>query len=223
MSRIVVFSLCLIVGALGSPSDSRKPLDEQLCSAASAWSGSPEKVRELLRAGANPNTLCNRIVDAPPLHESVTHDYDKVALALLKAGARVNGRDERGGTALQKAASLNRPKVAKVLIAHSANVNAQDKRGESPLHEAATHGYLTITKMLISAGANVNIRDKVQQTPLHTAATANTSTKFVGYLIESGANVNAKDKWGNTPLDNATYRTVRELIRKSGGESGEER
>ena len=148
--------------------------------------GSPEAVKLLLDAGANPNA--KNAFDATPLMWAVG-DVRKVKL-LLDKGADVNAKSKIGRTALLLA-SL-RPDgeaVAKLLIGKGADISAKDEIGETPLLNAAGAN-LAIAEMLIAQGADVNAVDLPGFTPLMNAAGTGNAA-LVKILLAKGAKPNA--------------------------------
>jgi len=53
-------------------------------------------------------------------------------LQLLKEGANVNGRDERGRTPVMAATHGNRPETVNALIRAGADINIQDNQRDNP-------------------------------------------------------------------------------------------
>lgn len=93
-------------------------------------------VRQLLAGGAR--------VDGQVVHHgfSALHlvaDHDRAADViplLLAAGAALDGRDQRGRTALHVAARAHAAIAVQALLNAGADPNAQDKQGNTPLHAA---------------------------------------------------------------------------------------
>ena len=77
-----------------------------------------------------------------------------------------------------------------------------------------------MAELLIANGADVNAKDIDGWTPLRKAAFYG-HREIVELLIANGADVNAKDDEGRTPLDEAAGE-IADLLRKHGGETGEE-
>lgn len=94
----------------------------------------------------------------------------------LDQGATINAQDERGGTALHWAASVNDTQMATFLLSSGAGVNFRNKAGWTPLHEAARHdaldrvNYLQVARILLDRGADVNARTNDGMTPLAMAS-----------------------------------------------------
>jgi ankyrin repeat protein len=88
----------------------------------------------------------------------------------LAKGARVDARDDLGGSALIVASSWQRNDIVKTLLDKGANVNAQDKLGRSALMLAAEKGYAETVQLLLTKGANVDLKDGVSRTALALAA-----------------------------------------------------
>ncbi len=148
-------------------------------------------VRELLRAGANPNEKFgdpkNDYGIGTPLGSvGVDHyggrggddDTKEIIDDLLRYGARLEGRDWWGRTPL-----------------------LQSLEGYDASHPDARY--------LLKRGAKANVRDKFKHTPLHTifgatpqvpTTTVEVDPDLVKALLRRGASPNAPDKKGRTPL-----------------------
>lgn len=73
-----------------------------------------------------------------PLHLAVVQPDEKIAAALIEAGADVNARDRSGGTSLQGAAATprrdgNAATVIRLLLEKGADINARDGIGRTAL------------------------------------------------------------------------------------------
>lgn len=144
----------------------------------------------------------------------------------LKAGAKVNARDESGWTPLHWAARFSAtPAVVKALLEAGARVNARSKNGLTPLHQAVEGNRAgriigaSIAAYIVGMKAGIEAMRKG-----HSGATADRMSKLAeadhkkarirevfeteegGYpsivtaLLKAGAKVNARDKDGQTPL-----------------------
>jgi ankyrin repeat protein len=89
---------------------------------------------------------------------------------LLRDGAIVDVRDERGRTALLVATHANRVEAARALIAAGADVNAKDEIGDSPYLYAGAEGRNEILKMTLKAGADLKSVNRYGGTALIPAA-----------------------------------------------------
>ena len=145
------------------------------------WARSAAVVRELVRAGGDPNASCKpHYAWSTPLHWA---DNAEVAVALLKAGADISVVSEYGWTPLH---TVQDP-------------GARDKYGRTPLHGKYR---VEMIELLADAGASVNAAGDRGVTPLHFAS-ASKSIQAARRLVELGADVNARDDRGNTPLHEA--------------------
>lgn len=102
-----------------------------------------------------------------------------------------NLEDQRGETALVKAAQKRRLDVVRLLLARGVAVNAADNRGFTALHAAIHeedqfHDLRVVFRRTVDEWKrrNCEIKDEI-----------------VRLLLSSGADVNARDFRGNTPLD----------------------
>lgn len=94
---------------------------------------------------------------APPpvdLHGAVqAGDVDDVKAALV-AGADVNGRDDRGWTALMHAVNEGRSPLVELLLASKANPDHRASDGPTALHVAVGRRHAEIVALLREAGAD---------------------------------------------------------------------
>jgi ankyrin repeat protein len=121
---------------------------------------------------------------------------------LLGNGARVNGRDSGGKTALHFAAQSKNVLVVDVLVRAGADVNAKADGDVTPLMLSVDMGFgdPEIALRLIRAGADVQAADTNGDTAL-IIATTESSLDVVKALLEKGANPNAKGLHGETALN----------------------
>jgi cytohesin len=195
-----------------------------LHSAASA--GDAERVRELLKKGADPNAKNER--GWTPLHLAAFWGRVDVVKLLLEHGVDPNVQDENGGTPLHVAAIRGHVDVARLLLQYGVDPNVQDERGRTPLHVAAIRGRVDVVRFLLEHGANPNARDKDSMTPLHLMSEyyeflsllirygdmdeilkygkpppprwVPFHVEVAKLLLEHGADLNAKNEGGWTPL-----------------------
>jgi len=113
---------------------------------------------------------------------------------LTKAGADVNLKTKKGGTALISALTGGSLKnnginidVVKALLEAGADVNEQiESEGLSPLMLAAAFGQAEVVKLLLDKGADVNAKARNGETALM-AARRKGHQDIVNLLIEPGA------------------------------------
>ncbi|CAE7588513.1 KIDINS220 [Symbiodinium sp. CCMP2592] len=115
-----------------------------------ATSGHLNVVRALVLDGAEPEA-CN-----PSCFMSVAKaGHLNVAEVLLKVGVPLEGRDERGRTALVSAATQGLVNVVDFLVRAGAQLEARDQHGDTALVLAASNGDLEVLEVLIRAGAQL--------------------------------------------------------------------
>lgn len=174
----------------------RARLQARLCEAAARSPASA--AREILEAGADPN-----LPDAQgelPLYCAARNRPEVVRL-LLRAGARVDGRNSNTAQAIHFAACWGKAQVARILLRHGADPNSLEEEHLTPLYWAAKGGRLTTARALLEAGADPNLRIG-GTTPLMLAADYGCAD-LVSALLRAGADPTARDSEGCTARDRA--------------------
>ncbi len=129
---------------------------------------------------------------------------DKKTVELfLQAGFAVDTPDEKGYTALRRAADQSDGKMLAVLLAAGADPNLADKDGTTALCVATEGGANVNVNALLRAKANPRAAcgfDK--NTPLHLAARKG-DLRTLQALLAAGVQVDARNRTGETPLHQA--------------------
>jgi ankyrin repeat protein len=87
--------------------------------------GDAERVKELLKKGANPNIKNEK--GRTPLHAAAYKGHVEVARLLLEHGADPNTQDKDGNTPLHWAAYKGHVDVARLLLEHGADPNIESR------------------------------------------------------------------------------------------------
>ncbi|XP_065349155.1 transient receptor potential channel pyrexia-like isoform X2 [Cloeon dipterum] len=170
------------------------------------------------------------------LHQTVKANSPDCVEVLLKAGALVDAKDQKGLTPLLLAGAGVTPddaerlikyeQVVKMLVAAGADVNILNPyTGTSALHHAAARCSLSATRLLMEHGAVVEKLSASGATALHEAAHSG-ALQVLEYILDTteGLNlVNKSDHVGLTPLHKAAFSGSRgclELLLKKGGHLG---
>ncbi|CAB3384982.1 Hypothetical predicted protein, partial [Cloeon dipterum] len=170
------------------------------------------------------------------LHQTVKANSPDCVEVLLKAGALVDAKDQKGLTPLLLAGAGVSPddaerlikyeQVVRMLVAAGADVNILDPyTGTSALHHAAARCSLSATRLLMEHGAAVEKLSASGATALHEAAHSG-ALEVLEYILDTteGLNlVNKSDHVGLTPLHKAAFsgnRGCLELLLKKGGHLG---
>ena len=192
-----------------------------------ASAGVVDSLRKALKHGEDPNAwVKTEIGRIHPLHmyawSNVPEDKQLEILRLLiEAGAKVNGRDEAGRTALHLAVSRLHSAAAELLLKHGADVNARDDTGRTPIYsldnraayfnskfvkatekDSISRSMARMARLLAANDARMDVRDQDGRTPLCLLA-ANAPGAVLDVLLKAGADPNAADKKGDTPLRRA--------------------
>ncbi len=150
---------------------------------AAAWNGvgDLDGVNALLSMGANVNLeqsggFSGLLPSGTALHVAAAAGRCEICESLLKAGAEVNRRNEKGATPLLTALGHSSISCVAALMRYGADVNAADANGHTPL------------MLLMPFGSDNPAVDSVFQE-----------------LIAKGADLDAKDASGKTAEDWAMY------------------
>jgi ankyrin repeat protein len=123
---------------------------------------SPEKLRSLIKAGADVNERNKYLGQMVLMWAAVDCTNPALLRVLLEAGARVDDVDKEGSKARMLATAVNEnPEVIRVLFEAGANANAVDEGGESVFGTALERskknkGRDEIIELLGSAGTMVH-------------------------------------------------------------------
>jgi ankyrin repeat protein len=154
--------LALIVSAPGANADlssSLNPFGNYYNNVARAAEGNDvAKVRALISSGNNVNQT-EEDSQRTGLHNVAINGNLQIAAILIKAGARIDVRDNLGNTPLIYAADHDRLEMAKLLMDVGAQVDAENKNGMTPLMIAAKDGEVEMVRTLLARGANPNKSD----------------------------------------------------------------
>ncbi|KAM9022074.1 M-phase phosphoprotein 8 isoform 4-T4 [Ara ararauna] len=99
--------------------------------------------------------------------------HDDLLRLLIRKGAKVNGRQKNGTTALIHAAEKNFLTTVAILLEAGAFVNMKQSSGETALMKACKRGNSDIVRLMIESGVDCNILSKHQNSALHFAKQCN--------------------------------------------------
>lgn len=176
-----------------------------------------EKVRALIRAGADVNAANNYGANAMQLAAEVAHR--EILELLLDAGADVDSPNPEGQTALMVVARTGDVDAARMLVKNGATIDAREGWGEqTALMWASARRHPAMMKLLIDEGAEINAISAVRDynshvtaegrakrldsgglTPLMFAIREN-CLSCVELLIDSNADLDQVDPDGVSPL-----------------------
>jgi ankyrin repeat protein len=181
-------------------------------------------VRQLLKAGANPNVR-NKL-DTTPLMEAAFNSNLEIIEALLDAGADPNAPGADGQTPLMLVARGTNVVAAKMLLGKGANPKAREsQRQQTALMWAAANSQGPMTRLLVEVGADLDAKTATDlMTPLVSGepraqprspggmtalmfASREGCLDCVAAMIEKGAALNLPDPEGVTPLLWAIWNT----------------
>lgn len=177
--------------------------------AVSGWGGkklSTKTVRELLKAGANPNhedaggeSVLAHLVSRK--YRPNTKEWERVYGALVGAGGNIDATDRNQDTLLMR--SLLCPGMTKFLLAAGANPQGTDKGGRNAILIASKilrDEGAEATKLLLDSAVDPNQRDCNGDNALMLAARSYPSPMTLRMLLSAGTDPHERDSNGMTLL-----------------------
>jgi ankyrin repeat protein len=126
-----------------------------------------------------------------PLHWAV-HRSDLAEVdRLIRAGAKVNARNEFGATPMSEAALAGNTAIIERLLEAGANADTPGADGQTPLMVVARTSNVAAARLLLEHGANVNAAESQRRQTALMWAAAQQQPAMVKELIARGADVNA--------------------------------
>jgi len=163
-----------------------------LLAALPAAGADPAKARKKLEKEGLPFT-------AEKFLWEVTTEEPKTVALYLEAGMSPDTADDKGVTALHKAAGNAEGKVLALLLKAGANPNAKAQNGDTPLCEAADEPAPNNVAALLAAGADAKAVCSWGKTALHIAGEEGDGG-MASALLAAGAPLEARDERQQTPL-----------------------
>jgi ankyrin repeat protein len=127
--------------------------------------GDVPEIERQLAAGADPNAF-EGTDNWTPLQMAADGGRLAVVVALLKAGAHVDGAKSDGWTPLMFATDNGHTATIDALLAAGADVQHTDSHGNAVLHRASVHGQLNAARMVLQAGARTEVRNGEGKRPV---------------------------------------------------------
>jgi ankyrin repeat protein len=159
---------------------------------------SPELVRALLAAGADPNVRIAKdypYYDYAPIARTIGNDHPQISLV--------------GITPFMLASASGDVAVMRTLVEGRADPKLETPESVSPMLLASGLGIergfgdeqsaLEAVKLLVALGGDVNAPKEDGRTAVHSAALLGWNS-VIEYLAAQGADLDAKDMYGQTPI-----------------------
>jgi uncharacterized protein len=170
------------------------------------------------------------------IFEAIMKGDKQAVLDYLKNGGDSNVKNERGYSALNMAAFMNKIEIANLLkkagavsdffmevalgnleevknyIQKGVNVNQVNAQGHTPIMYAAHQGKDQIVKLLVAAKADINAKHSISGNTVLIGAVDQGYVSTVKLLIEAKADINAKNKENKTALTVAKEKENNDII-----------
>lgn len=174
--------------------------------------GAPDRIKELLEAGADPNATYWYQVTA--LHFTAFRGNMEATKLLADSGADINAKDSDGQSVLHWACENENLNCIKLLLDMGADICASNEHKDTPLHYAARNSFSQAgaVLLLLKAGADVNALNTEGQTALHYAAKKG-NIFCMQVLLDHGCDPEIRDIHGKTADDILEERSA-ELFRR---------
>ncbi len=172
-----------------------------------------EKIKFLLKEGANPNHVNNEGIT--PVHESAKRSNVDLMILLIEHGGEVSMPDKEGKTPLHIAAQYSsNPGIIKFLLLNGSDINKKTKYGDYPIHFAAYNPNPNVVDLFLSDAISIYRKRKTRFRLDSNIWLLNKMLREGNFAPPSGVNVNARGYNKNTPLHIATrFNTNQEVIK----------
>ena len=189
----------------------REELNKELCEEIRG-KGAPDRIKELLEAGADPNATYWYQVTA--LHFTAFRGNMEATKLLADSGADINAKDSDGQSVLHWACENENLNCIKLLLDLGADICASNEHKDTPLHYAARNSFSQAgaVLLLLKAGSDVNELNTDGQTALHYAAKKG-NIFCMQVLLDHGCDPEIRDIHGKTADDILEERSA-ELFRQ---------
>ncbi|MCL5260149.1 MAG: ankyrin repeat domain-containing protein [Gammaproteobacteria bacterium] len=164
-----------------------------------AKKGNLDAVQRLVTAGASVANAIEIYSCMTALLWAAYYGHTTTVEWLLGHGARLDEKDEFGGTALLLAAGNGHTATVEWLLGHGARIDEKDEFGRTALLLAAGNGYTATVEWLLGHGAKIDESGDSNLTALLAAAYSG-QTATVEWLLRHGARIDEKDEFGRTAL-----------------------
>lgn len=155
------------------------------------------QIRQLIRKGANPNTM--RRDGVPLIHIAIVLGSEKTVWQLVRNGADLEIKSPLGELPLHIAARYNKDIIIRMLIEKGAKIESKDAQANTPLHIATFYGNLESAALLMEMGASSNKVNIDRLSAVHIAAIEG-EIEMIEFLAKQGANLDKKNADGKTAL-----------------------
>lgn len=208
-----------LVELIAAGADVNESEEDTVLSTAAEF-GRADMVRELLKAGADPNFGGIWV----PLCAAVRGKNPEVVKLLIDAKADVDAQEEEGSTALMLAAFMGNLEMVKMLVAAGADPKMQDEDGETAIVSGRKWPEVVEFLKPLSAADDLDYIEKEKQ-PVTVdvedflKAVNSGDLLQVKELMSRGAPVNGKNKSGETALHvaaEAGHKEIVDLLLKAG-------
>ena len=147
------------------------------------------------------------------LHWAVQQNDVELVTRLIRAGAKVNVKNDFGSTPMAEAAVVANAALLGALLEAGADVESPNADGQTALMVVARTSQVDAARLLIQRGANVNAVEKWRGQTALMWAVAQHQPEMVRELLARGAQVNARSTVNNwqrqvTAEPRAIYRPV---------------
>lgn len=162
--------------------------------------GAPDRIKELLEAGADPNATYWYQVTA--LHFTAFRGNMEATKLIADSGADINAKDSDGQSVLHWACENENLNCIKLLLDMGADVCASNEHKDTPLHYAARNSFSQAgaVLLLLEAGADVNALNTNKRTALYCAAQKR-NIFCMRVLADHGCDPKLQDIYGKTAED----------------------